>query len=615
MNDTNALKSRILVTSFLLMVSIFSFIIIILYNITLQQKKNHLSDFVRGEVLIIESMIETHQVENPNIFKKNITTKDFENYFLKQLIKIHSNSNTFNKTGEIVLGRKADKNIELLLKNRFDNSNTKLVIDKNETFAEPMRRALNGDSGVIVAKDYRGEKVLAAYKAISDLNIGLVAKIDIKELREPFVIVGIFSVILSLLIVIVGYLIYTKIRNPSLELLKRKENKYREIFDIATDMLFLLSKSHKIIEENKSARKKYHYSESELLGRDFKDLIFSKYHKQFNQTLTKTFIGLDVKLTSRHITSLGDTFPVEVHITPISFEEEEALLVSVRDISKRIDGQKKNIKLEAQLSQSEKLASIGQLAAGVAHEINNPMGFINSNLNTMNKYLWKIKKYLSEMKLNNNENSEEIDEIITDFGDAISESLDGSERVKKIVADLKGFARSDNKFEFVNINEGIASTLNIVHNQLKYHCEIQEELQDIPDVYCIRGKINQVIMNLLVNAGQAIKENGLITIKTWSELENVFISIKDNGIGIPKDKLNQIYDPFYTSKEVGVGTGLGLSVVYDIIKKHEGTIDVVSKVGVGTEFIITIPHKNDQYQNSDIIYEKNSITNNNNIFS
>ncbi len=608
MKKVNIYTNRLSIIYFLSMISFFSLIIVALYNFTILKKSDHLSDMLRGEVLLIESLLES-QINNDTFFKEKITTAENEKYILQQLYKIHSKMNVFAKTGEIVLGRKVENKIAFLLKSRFNKSNLNFELDNNEILAVPLRRALNGESGVIEAKDYRGEEVLAAYESINGLNIGLVAKIDMKELKEPFIIIGIFALILSIVIVMIGSALYTKIKNPSLELLKRKENKYRGIFEHASDMLFLLSTNHKIIEVNRSARNKYRFREAQMLGKDYTDLVFSKYHKQFKNTLVTTFKGLDVKILSRHITSFGDTFPVEVHITPISIEDEKALLVSVRDISKRVDDQKKNVKLEAQLSQSEKLASIGQLAAGVAHEINNPMGFIHSNLNTMNKYLWKMKKYFSELELSKNEKSEEIDEIITDFGDAISESLDGSDRVKKIVADLKGFARTDNKFEYVDINKGIISTLNIVNNQLKYHCKIQEDLQDIPEVYCISGNLNQVIMNLLVNAGQAIKKDGLITIKTSSDSESVFISIKDNGIGIPKEKLNQIYDPFYTSKEVGVGTGLGLSVVYDIIKKHEGSIEVFSEVGVGSEFIVTIPHKNDRYnekaQDKDVLVNTN----------
>jgi PAS domain S-box-containing protein len=244
-----------------------------------------------------------------------------------------------------------------------------------------------------------------------------------------------------------------------------------------------------------------------------------------------------------------------------------------------------------QLAQADKLAAIGTLAAGVAHEINNPIGYISSNLNTLGKYILKVKVHLEKHIAANDEEAGEIKEILDDCTSAITESLEGTSRVKKIVMDLKSFSRIDRaEKEFANINEGIESTLNIVWNELKYKCKVEKQLGQLPELFCMPNQLNQVFMNLLVNAGQAItNDKGSIVIKTWADQGNIFISIKDNGSGIPKENLNKIYEAFFTTKEVGKGTGLGLSLVYDIIKKHNGKIEVDSTVGVGTEFVITLP--------------------------
>jgi two-component system NtrC family sensor kinase len=243
-----------------------------------------------------------------------------------------------------------------------------------------------------------------------------------------------------------------------------------------------------------------------------------------------------------------------------------------------------------QLIQTDKLAAIGTLAAGVAHEINNPMGFINSNLNTMEKYLKRIRTYIDGIEGQNEDDRQRINEIATDFGDAIGESLEGANRVKKIVADLKSFSRVDRaQEEYANINEGLESTLNIVWNELKYKCKVEKDFGELPEIYCIPNQINQVFMNLLMNAGQAIKESGVISIKTWADEKNIYVSIKDTGFGISDENLKKVFEPFFTTKEVGKGTGLGLSLVYDIIRKHGGNIDVNSEVGVGTEFTVSLP--------------------------
>lgn len=272
--------------------------------------------------------------------------------------------------------------------------------------------------------------------------------------------------------------------------------------------------------------------------------------------------------------------------TKVSTHDKQGLVSGVvgliQDVTELHIGREK-------LVQADKLAGIGTLAAGVAHEINNPIGFINSNINTMARYLQKIKKYCEET--HKSELDKEINDIFEDFQDAILESSEGTERVKNIVNDLKSFSRVDKaEKESVNLNDGLESTLNIVWNELKYKCKVEKDFGDIPNLYCYPNQLNQVLMNILVNAGQAIKgSDGLINIRTWFDKDKIFVSIKDNGVGISQSNLKKIYEPFYTTKDVGKGTGLGLSLAYDIIKKHHGHIDVLSEINKGSEFIIGLP--------------------------
>ncbi len=259
---------------------------------------------------------------------------------------------------------------------------------------------------------------------------------------------------------------------------------------------------------------------------------------------------------------------------------------------------------QVQILQSEKMASIGQLAAGVAHEINNPMGFISSNLGTLSKYLNKLAEFINTQieiieSLNSTDASERLNElkkklkldyILEDLGQLIKESLEGTDRVKKIVQNLKSFSRVDEaEYKFADINECIESTLNIVWNELKYKATVTKEYGEIPQSKCYPHQLNQVFMNLLVNAAQAIEKQGEIKIKTWNGDGFINISISDSGSGIPEDKLNRIFEPFFTTKPVGKGTGLGLSITYDIVKKHGGGIEVASKAGQGTTFTVRLP--------------------------
>ena len=269
---------------------------------------------------------------------------------------------------------------------------------------------------------------------------------------------------------------------------------------------------------------------------------------------------------------------------------------------------------QSRILQQDKMASIGQLAAGIAHEINNPIGFIISNLGSLEKYLKRISDFIglqSEaaklicaedgarrddiMKdLEDRKQSMKIDYILNDLNNLVKESLDGADRVKKIVQELKSFSRLDeSEIKITDINAGLDSTINIIWNELKYKTSVLREYGEIPLIKCNPGQLNQVFMNILLNAAQAIPVKGDITVKTWTDSMNIHVSITDTGSGISPKNIGRIFEPFFTTKDVGSGTGLGLSIAYDIVKKHGGDIAVESEVGKGTTFLLTIPIVND----------------------
>ncbi len=259
---------------------------------------------------------------------------------------------------------------------------------------------------------------------------------------------------------------------------------------------------------------------------------------------------------------------------------------------------------QSQLVHSEKMASLGQLAAGVAHEINNPIGFVMSNVDTLKDYAKSLREYfnLSQQYMNKPLESIEqqmiqLDEkqdfefILKDIHELISESEGGLKRVKDIVANLKSFARSDEeKSEKFQINECIDNIVKVVWNELKYHVTLHKELDDkLPKIHGHEGQIGQVIMNILVNAAQSIEAEGDIHILTHKSDQNIIIDIKDNGKGMSQSIQDKIFDPFFTTKGVSEGTGLGLSISYGIIDKHGGSIGVQSVEGEGTCFSIALP--------------------------
>ncbi len=326
------------------------------------------------------------------------------------------------------------------------------------------------------------------------------------------------------------------------------------------------------------------------------------------------------------------------------YSEVIGVVVNYMDITERKQAEKAitetNAKLEqanrelglihGQLVQNEKLASIGQLAAGVAHEINTPVGFVASNFETLQKYMNKFLKLFTmyedlgkEVQGGNkalrlekiktiyiSREEMKIDFIMEDLEELFSDSREDLERITGIVQNLRDFSRIDqagNACEY-NLNDGIKATLTVAQNEIKYDANIYTELTEIPPLLCNSGQVNQVFLNILVNAAQAIKSQerekpGTITIKTYTADNYAVCEISDDGPGINMETKSKIFDPFFTTKDPGKGTGLGLSVSHDIIvNKHHGQLSVDSTPGKGTTFTIQLPIK--QHSDDDVNSEQ-----------
>ena len=295
--------------------------------------------------------------------------------------------------------------------------------------------------------------------------------------------------------------------------------------------------------------------------------------------------------------------------------EKEQLQGELEDMNRNL--QKKVAEQTALLVQSEKMSCIGILAAGVAHEINNPISFVNGNLMALKKYSVRISDILSiygEMERSMEQGMTDkipslreeakavkekykLDFIMEDMVNLVEESLEGTGRVSDIVKDLNIFSRVDSaEPEHMDLNEAMDKTLNIIWNELKYKVTIIKDYGALPAIKCFPQKISQVFMNILMNAAQAIEEKGTIEIETRhieigrrADDRRVEIRISDTGKGIPAKELSKIFDPFFTTRPVGEGTGLGLSIAYDIIDAHYGEIKVESEEGTGTTFIVSLP--------------------------
>jgi len=308
----------------------------------------------------------------------------------------------------------------------------------------------------------------------------------------------------------------------------------------------------------------------------------------------------------------GSRIPVHIGVGTTTYKGRPATIAYTRDMSQAKKAEEALEQAESQLMQSDKLASIGQLAAGVAHELNNPIAFISSNIGVLGEYFVDIRSVITKYKKIGEtvrsadwaaarlhldeamarEEEVELDFLLEDVSKILQQSQDGTERVRRIVIDLRNFARADNsKPEYADINESIESTLNIVWNELKYKAAVSKNFGEIPKTWCHAMKLGQVFMNLLVNAAQAINEKGEIGITTFRENGYICAQVTDTGCGIPKEHLTRLFEPFFTTKPVGSGTGLGLSVAYGIIRDHGGSITVDSELGKGSTFTVRIPVK------------------------
>ncbi len=427
------------------------------------------------------------------------------------------------------------------------------------------------------------------------------------------------------------------------ESLRRSEEKYRHILENMEEGYFEIDLSGNFTFVNNAECRNLGYTKEELIGMNNQQYqneatirrvyqVFNNMYKTGEPTRitdieivrkdgTKKFNEISVSL-------IRDSKGKKIGFNGVSRDiterkrADEALEKNREELIKKneeLEESRRNIQLtleklgaayeelktsQAKILQQEKMASIGQLAAGVAHEINNPMAFIASNLGTLDKYIRRLKDFIRAQsetikslkaaeaieKLEEMRKELKLDYTIDDIDLLVKESRDGSERVQKIVRELNRFSRVDDaEYKDTNINECLESSINIVGNELKQKATLHKDYGKIPSTKCYPQKLNQVFINLLINAVQAIEEKGKVKIKTWEKGGSIWVTVSDTGCGIPRDNQSKIFEPFFTTKEVGKGTGLGLSISYEIMQRHKGELSFESKEGKGATFTIRIP--------------------------
>jgi len=408
-------------------------------------------------------------------------------------------------------------------------------------------------------------------------------------------------------------------RKLSQAALQDSERWLRGILDAQTDAVFVISPERVIVDVNEAGQQVTGYSRAEIVNQSTAIAHVDQAHyERFGEHLREVLQGKPVTVEFNLKRKSGEIFPAEVRVSALAGEggTVAGIVTVIRDITVQkqadaalrsshaeLEGAYRHLEeAQSHLLQSEKLASIGQLAAGVAHEINNPIGYVYSNLGSLEQYLKELFEVLAAYESSVTDPPAPVREVTQridvgflkeDIPALMGESREGITRVKKIVQDLKDFSHVDasDEWQFSDLHKGLDSTLNIVNNEIKYKAEVAKEFGDLPEVECLASQLNQVFMNLLVNAAHAIEERGTITIRSGAVEDQVWVEIADSGKGIPAENLKRIFDPFFTTKPIGKGTGLGLSLSYGIVQKHRGRIEVESEVGKGTTFRVWLPVK------------------------
>ena len=416
------------------------------------------------------------------------------------------------------------------------------------------------------------------------------------------------------------------------EALRESESKFRDLVEKSIVGVFLIQDQVFKYVNARFAEIHGYTVDEVIVKKTARDLVLPEDIQKLNDDSQRLASGKFESFKNEHriVTKEQEIRNVAVYGAYTIYQGKPAIIGTILDITEQkrdeetlmdlfSDLEKKNVELEntydelresqQKIIQQEKMASIGQLAAGIAHEINNPVGFVMSNLHSMGKYSERLSQFIEIQSetieklsigaedvaavldgLHKKRQTLKIDYVTNDLTNVIKESLEGTERVKCIVQDLKSFSHKDESVhKLADINDGMESAINVVWNELKYKADVKKEYGKIPLTKCNIGQLNQVFMNLLVNAVHAIEEHGEILIRTEHRDGDIVVSVSDTGCGIPEDKLNMIFEPFYTTKKIGEGTGLGLSIAYDIVKKHNGGILVTSEIGKGTTFTVTIP--------------------------
>ena len=600
--------------------------ITILYKAAIAEGRERLKETAQSQARLIEAVARfyvAHEMSDPRSFPEGPTTAT-----LNQIIDAHDHYKGFGKTGEFTLSKKEGDNIVFLLSHRHYDLDKPKPIPFESELAEPMRRALLDQSGTVVGLDYRGETVLAAYEPVAELNLGIVAKIDMSEVRAPFLKAGLIGLLFTVLVVLIGTGLFIRITNPmirqlenrTLELEKMNYEMEQRVKERTAELMEANKQLKTEIEERKRVEEKL--SNAEFQYRTVADFTYdweywsnldgtmryvspackriSGYEpKQFvdNPSLShEIVVPEDRDIWNQHIHDSrselklreiqfrvhrrdGDIRWIEHACQPVVDSQGEILgfRASNRDITKR-----KQLEMEAQQHREElahlvRVATMGELSAALAHQLNQPLTAILSNAQAAQRFLTGDKPDLDEVR-----------DILTDI---VAEDKRAGEIIQHLGLLMK---KEKVQFEFLNINEIIREATNLVYSDIVIlNVSISMDLNEgLPPVKVDRIQLQQVILNFILNASEAMKDRDpgsrqLEIITRKDESDTIVVFVRDSGRGIEKEDFEKVFEPFYTTKSGGLG--MGLPINKRIIEAHNGRLWAENNPDEGVTFYFTLP--------------------------
>jgi PAS domain S-box-containing protein len=479
---------------------------------------------------------------------------------LRQVFDAHQESAGFGRTGELVLARQVGDEIVFVLSQRHGNSTAGVPppLPVNGDLATPMRRALNGESGSFIGVDYRGERVLAAYEPLEILDMGLVAKIDMAEIRQPFIDAALLAGGAAFLAIMISAFLFVRATRPLVRRVEETEAYSRSIVASAPDGI-LTAEDGRIISFNPACEQIFGYRADDALGRPLSQLLPG--------TEAAVRDGGPSQLLAVHAT--GADVPVEVTVSSLTGRKAGQLSLFIRDVSERR-------RLEAELRHAHKMEAIGTLASGVAHDFNNLLMGVTSSAEVALQRCagdGPVHRHLEEIK---------------------SAALSGASITRQL---LTFGRRNEAEPEVIDLNVVIADAEAMLRRMLGKDVELRVELADAPTTMIgDRGELEQILLNLAGNARHAMKSGGTLTVETAHDPDDdgVVLTFTDTGSGMSRETVARIFEPFFTTKSAGTGTGLGLASVYGIVQRGGGQIEVDSELGRGTTFRIWWPRASAQ---------------------